>query len=187
MSRGNVDHRVDLRFAATYAAMAVVVLGGTAWWIWSVRDRLPDPIARHWSGGTADGFSELPAILAMVTVLPVLVSLPLALVAFVARSPLAPRRTLGATAPFLVVLIVVLVVDSIRLQLDLADVSDAPPPDLGGLVGLALGALVVLVGIVGRFQIVSDDGGLTVRTLDEADDAAATLNTLADQRSAAAG
>lgn len=152
MGRREVDHRVDVRFAAAFCLLATVLLSGAAGWIWSVRDRLPSPIARHWSGGQADGFSELPAILAMSVGLPMVVVVPLALGAALSRSPLAMRRCLGATSMFLLVFLTVLFVDSIRVQLDLADASSARPPNAG----LAAGLLLGLVGVVAAFALIRD-------------------------------
>lgn len=107
---------------------------GAAGWIWSVRVRLPAPIARRWSGGQADGFSELPAIIAMTRASPLLVATPLALIAIIGRPPLVLRRSLGATSLFLLVFMAAISVDSIRVQLDVPDATAAaPPPDAPGL------------------------------------------------------
>jgi hypothetical protein len=73
VARNEVDHRIDLRFGSAFTLLTVGLLGGSVGWIWSVRHRLPDPIARHWSGGQADGFSELPAVLLLSVALPLVV------------------------------------------------------------------------------------------------------------------
>ncbi len=139
MARGEIDHPIDVRFTVTFALLAVTSLGGVAAWTWSVRERLPDPLARHWTGGQADGFSELPAILAMSVGLPLVVAVPMALVAIVGRTPVALRRAMGATSVFLLVLMAALFADSVRVQLDLADAAAAPAPNVGLALGLLIG------------------------------------------------
>lgn len=139
MARGEVDHPIDVRFTLAFTLLAVVSLGGVATWMWSVRQRLPGPLARHWSGGQADGFSELPAVLAMSVGLPLVVAVPMALVAIIGRSPVALRRVLGATSVFLLVFMAVLSADSVRVQVDLSDATAAPAPNAGLAAGLLIG------------------------------------------------
>lgn len=148
MARGEVDHRIDLRFAVAFALLAAATLGGAAAWMWSVRERLPDPLARHWTGGQADGFSELPSVLAMWVGLPLVVAVPMALVAIVGRSPVALRRAMGATSVFLLVCMAVLFADSVRMQLDLPDAAAAPAPDVGLAVGLLIGGAAAAAALL---------------------------------------
>jgi hypothetical protein len=141
VARREVDHRIDVRFGLAFSVLALGLHGGAVGWMWSVRARLPAPIARHWSGGQADGLSELPAIMAMAGALPLLVATPLALVAIIGRPPVVLRRALGGASLFLLVFMAAISVDSIRIQLDLPDATAAPPPTTGLAVGIVAGLL----------------------------------------------
>ena len=137
------DHRPDLRLAGGLTVAVVVPLVGLAVWAMSVADRLPEPVARHWgAGGQADGFSSLTATLWMAVVVVAVVAVPLGVVAVLARQPVAFRRSLAGAAAGIAVFVTVVVADSLRGQLDLADPSLAPGPGIGLGVGTALGVLV---------------------------------------------
>lgn len=145
-----VDHRPDLRLAAGLTAVLVGSTAAVALWTWSVRDRLPDPMARHWgAGGTADGFSAVSTVTWIGIALPLLVTAPLAIAAVVARQPVMMRRMLAGTSAFTAVFVTTLMAGAARGQLDLADATQAPPPNasigLGVLLGTVAGVAVALL------------------------------------------
>ena len=142
-----VDHRPDLRVGAGLALVVLASVGGLTWWAWSVRDRLPEPVARHWgASGIADGFSSPDGLLGVTIGLVVLLAVPLGLAAVLARQPVVLRRVLAGVAAFLAVFLTVVAADALRGQLDLADATAAPAPGLGILVGTVVG-LVAAVAV----------------------------------------
>lgn len=149
----DIDHRPDLRLGL---ALTTVLLGtslGLIWWATSVRDRLPEPVARHWGmSGAADGFSSLNTTLAVSLGMVLLVAVPMGLAAVLARQPPAMRRFMAGMSAWLAVFLVVLFVDSLRGQLDLTDAADAPLPGAGIGAGMLLGA-VVAVGVAALVRV----------------------------------
>lgn len=160
MSR-QVDHRPDLRLAGALGGLTLVALGGLSWWVSSVRPRLPDPVAHHWgASGEADGFASLDTTLWMTVGIVAAVSVPIGAVAVLARQPALVRRLLAGVAGFLVVFVTVLVADSLRGQLDLADARLAPLPGPGMGVGVVLG----MVAAVGTGAFARRDGESVLAT-----------------------
>ncbi len=142
-----VDHRPDLRVGIGLVVVVFASVGGLTSWAWSVRDRLPEPVARHWGvAGAADGFSSLGTTLVVNAGLVLALAVPLGLVAVVARQPVALRRVLAGTAAFLSVFVTVLAADALRGQLDLPDAAAAPPPTVGILLA-TVGGLVTAVAV----------------------------------------
>jgi hypothetical protein len=149
-----IDRRPDLRLAAAAALLLAGSCGSLVLWAASVRDRLPDPVAHHWGrGGVADGFSSLSSTLWVTVGLLLVITLPMVLAAVFARQPAALRRCLAGTAAWLAVFMTVLVADSLRGQLDLADAAAAPAPGPGILVGVVAG----LIAAAGFAALVRSD------------------------------
>lgn len=151
-----IDHKPDVRVGL---ALSIVLLGTTfslIWWANSVRERLPDPVARHWGiSGAADGFSALNSTLAVTVGMVLLVAVPMGLAAVLARQPSAMRRFMAGTSAWVAVFLVVLIVDSLRGQLDLTDASAAPVPGAG----IGIGTLVGVVVAAGVASLVRADRG----------------------------
>jgi hypothetical protein len=142
-----VDHRPDLRLGAGVAATIVVASLGPAVWAWSVRDRLPTAVARHWGvGGQVTGTWSLTAQLLVLGTLTLLAAGVLGTVAVVSRQPVAVRRTLSGCAVVLAAVLGASQVDALSGQLDLADPFDAPAPGAGMALGVVVG-LLVAVGV----------------------------------------
>jgi hypothetical protein len=151
---GHIDHRPDLRLAWVLSVLLAGSCGSLVLWASSVRDRLPDPVAHHWgTGGVADGFSSLTSTLWVTIGLLLVVTVPMAAAAVFARQPAALRRCLAGTAAWTSVFMTVLVADSLRGQLDLADAATAPPPGPGILIGVVAGlAFAVVVAMSVRTE-----------------------------------
>jgi hypothetical protein len=154
--RSEVDHRPDFRLGAALALVIGGCVAGLSAWAWSVEDRLPDPVARHWgAAGVADGFSSLGGTLWVAIGLLLIVASPMALVAVFARQPALMRRFMAGTAAWLAVFITVLIADSLRGQIDLADPAMAPVPGPGIAIGIVAG-LGVAFGVAALAR--PDDG-----------------------------
>lgn len=135
----------DRRLALVLGTFVVGPVLALVAWTLANADRLPDRVATHWGpGGQADGFSSLSTTLAIVAGVTLAVSLPMAVIALVARETML-RRTMAALAAGMPVFLVVMIADSLRTQLGLTDPSNAPSPDVGVAVGALLG---IAVGVV---------------------------------------
>jgi hypothetical protein len=154
VTSGGVDHQPDLRLGGFLALVVVGFPSVLVWWTLSVRDRLPDPVARHWGArGTADGFSSVDETLWLTVGLTLLVAAPMAVVAVVSRQPVTMRRFLAGIAAWLTVFLTILMADSLRGQLDLVDPAQAPMPGPGILIGVVVGVAVgVAVASAARRQ-----------------------------------
>jgi hypothetical protein len=142
-----VDHRPDLRLGAGLTATILAASIGPAVWAWTVRDRLPAEVARHWGvGGQVTGTWSLTAQLLVLGTVTILAGGVLGTVAVVSRQPVALRRTLSACAVVLAAVLAASQVDGLRGQLDLADPFAAPAPGAGIVLGVVLG-LLLAVGV----------------------------------------
>lgn len=128
-----------LLLMSTVLPLALAV--GAAVLVWSWRDDLPDPVARHWGADGADGFSSLPTVMAMVVGLGVLFAAIGGVLALAAHDRSTARAAIGfssGTAAF----VVVLATASTGVQRGLGDAADSQFPGGWLLVALVAGALV---------------------------------------------
>ncbi|HSK23195.1 MAG TPA: DUF1648 domain-containing protein [Egicoccus sp.] len=140
-TRPPFDRRLALLLVATTAAPMLALVT----WAMANADRLPDPVAHHWGpGGRADGFAALWVTLAMAVGITLVVAVPMAVAALTLRETMM-RRTMAGVAAGVTVFVIVLVADSLRTQIGLADAAQAPSPSLGmglgSLLGIAVGAV----------------------------------------------
>jgi len=144
--RGPARPRLDpvgLVFALALPLLgAALVLTATALW----SDRLPDPLATHWSGSDGpDGFSGLWTNAWTLAAVLIVVGGGCAAPAAFARVQLMVRRILLVTAMIVIGLITAVALSMLVTQLDLADPSRARlswwPMGAGVAVGTAVGLL----------------------------------------------
>lgn len=137
-----IDHRPDTRLAWGVGAVVAVAVGAPVVWAWSVADRLPDEVARHWGArGQVTGTWSLGSQLALLSAIAALSAGACGWVAVVGRQPTTIRRMLAGTGVWTATVLAASQIAALAGQLDLGDPFDAPAP--GG--GLALGAVVGLV------------------------------------------
>lgn len=136
---------VALIAPALFAGAGLAVVGAVA-------DRLPDPIAIHWSAnGQADGFAGVWTVVMMTILVGAVLPIVLAAGALPAlrRGERGPSyRFLGAVVAGISALVVVLLVWSVVMQVDLADATDAPDvwaPLLGSFAAAAVVGLLAWV------------------------------------------
>src|SRR5699024_4398192 len=144
--RGPARPRLDpvgLVFALALPLLgAALILTATALW----SDRLPDPLATHWSGSDGpDGFSGLWTNAWTLAAVLIVVGGGCAAPAAFARVQLMVRRILLVTAMIVIGLITAVALSMLVTQLDLADPSRARlswwPMGAGVAVGTAVGLL----------------------------------------------
>jgi hypothetical protein len=142
---GQVDHRPDVRLAAGLGTLVVTAVAGPAVWAWSVHDRLPAEVARHWgSGGQVTGTWSLTTQLLFLGATTLLVSGGLGAVAVLSRYPVMIRRVLAGCAVWTATLFGVSQVDALRGQVGLTDPVAAPAPGVGIAVGAVAGLLLAV-------------------------------------------
>lgn len=143
-TRTPVPHRGTTTLLTLVAPLALTASGTALALSWV--DDLPDPVATHWGAdGTADGFLSLVGALVPFVVPAVAVSVGAWLLALLAGRSASTRRGAAATAVGTTTLLGVLVVGSVAQQRGLADAADAPGVE--PVVGLAVGAALVLAGL----------------------------------------
>lgn len=140
-ARPPFDRRLALLLTAATAGPVLALVT----WALANAERFPDPVAHHWGpGGRADGFAALWVNLAMAAGITLVVAVPMAVAALMLRETMM-RRTMAGLAAGLPVFVIVLVADSLRTQIGLADAAQAPSPSLGmglgALLGIAVGAV----------------------------------------------
>jgi hypothetical protein len=141
------DHRPDFRLGAGIGAVVLVATLGPAVWALTVRDRLPEEVARHWGvGDQVTGTWPLTAQLTVLGVITAVVAAGTGAVAVLSRQPIALRRLLAGCAVWTATLLTTSQWDALRGQLDLADPYAAPAPTTGLLVG-AVGGLFVAAAV----------------------------------------
>jgi hypothetical protein len=131
----------------------VVVVAATAVLLaWS--GRLPDPVARHWSGDEPDGFSSQTANLLTYLGLGGGMAVLFGLIGLLGAGQSTQavwsvmNRIMAAASLTIVTSIMVMAVLTAHLQLDLSDARDAPGP--GAAPGLSFGAGIAL-GVLAFF------------------------------------
>ncbi len=130
------------RVVSPLAAVAVTLLTvaiGTGL-VWSVRDRLPDPVAIHWGpAGVADGFQPLPAALTQTAIMIPVLALFLVAITLVTRQAQTAAIASGTS-----VLMGSLMYGSVWAQQGITDPAMAPMPNgplaVGFVGGIAVGA-----------------------------------------------
>lgn len=133
--------RPIVRIVLTAAVVPLALTAAAAAVLWSWRDELPDPVARHWGSGGADGFSSLTTIVAMTVGLGVLFTLLVVGLAVVARDRRTTRTAVG-TGAGVTAFVAATVTASTASQRGLADAADAEFSAWWVLLALAVGVIV---------------------------------------------
>ncbi|MXP20928.1 hypothetical protein GIY30_06100 [Gordonia sp. HNM0687] len=122
-----------------FPSMIAGVVGSLLVASWA--DGLPDPVATHWGGDGADGFTSVGVVIALPAVVGILGAV-LGVLSVLVRDRGAVRLTLGIVVGVAVSTIAI-IVGSTEMQRGLADAGDAATPTwqllVGWLVGLAAG------------------------------------------------
>lgn len=143
---GSPTGRWDMTALLGFVAVPLLGVAGVVAWAMSVRDRLPDPIARHFNAaGEADGFGGLTGILVMTIVVTLPMVLLMGLLGSWRRNPRIIRRMLGPASPVFAGFMCGLLPDTLVPQLDLASAVGVTSGSLWTVAGTTLGLVVGVV------------------------------------------
>lgn len=142
--------RVPHRGATAFWTLVVpaLVTAATAVWAFSVRDRLPDPVAIHWGPTGPDGagsFAEL-VVVPLAIIVPVMALGMWALGTFAGQAALT-RRLAGAVSVWTAALVSGITLTTATVQLDVADWTLAGALEAGSVASLVVASgLAALAG-----------------------------------------
>lgn len=144
---GSPTGRWDMTALLGFVGVPLLGVAGVIAWAISVRDRLPDPIARHFNAaGEADGFGGMTGVLVITIVVTLPMVLLMGLLGSWRRNPRVLRQTLGPGSTTFAGFMCGSVADTLVPQLDLMSAEGAVLGSSWSLVGagagLAIGAIV---------------------------------------------
>jgi hypothetical protein len=140
--------RVDRRAAVVLGLLVVGPPLLLALWSVSLLDRLPEELARHWTGGRVTGTWSRTTGLVAGPLVGLAVTVPMAVPAALARTTTAVRRSLAATAAWTATFLTAVGAGVLVGHLGLADPTTAPPPDAAAAVGAVVGVLAAVAAAV---------------------------------------
>ncbi|MFW0792676.1 hypothetical protein AAFP30_02565 [Gordonia sp. CPCC 205515] len=138
------DNRIRTRVLALAVLPALCAAAVGALMLASWRDRLPDPVASHWSTHGVNGYSSLTAVIVFVLVTGVVGALIGAALCWRVVEPAVVRSIVGIVAG-VSVSVIVMIVATTGAQRGVTDASGVPTPTWQIAVALVIGLAVGFV------------------------------------------